>query len=194
METAVATSDLHYFRCEDCLSAFTVKETDLPGHPRACEGVCICGGPIHYMGKVHETFYHREGEKAPCDKRCTNASGPQCNCRCNCKNHGTGKLVTVVVEEGKVRVTTFDDASIERGHEWRELQSAFRQEILRVWGSVQTAAKEWKCSYQQRYHLLEMMKQFDHSMKMRVYSRRAKRVSALLEELRKSDPIKVEPK
>ena len=187
-------SELHYFRCDDCLSAMTVKDSDLPGTARACEGFCVCTGPVHYIGRVHETHYQREGEKAPCDKRCTNASGPDCNCRCSCKNHGTGKLVTVVVEEGKIRVTSFDQASIDKGNAWRALREEFNREYNRVWGSVKEAARTYTCTYEQRYDYFRISQQFEKAIKMRVYSRRQKRVESLLNELKASEPVKVQVK
>lgn len=187
-------SELHYFRCDDCLSAMTVKESDLPGNPHTCNGSCVCTGPIRHIGRVHETYYEREGQKAPCDKRCTNATGPDCSCKCNCKNHGTGRLVTVVVEQGKIRVTSFDQESIDKGNAWRTLREEFLTQVRRVWGEVQESVKTYSCSYQQRYDYYRISEMFSKAIKMRVYSRRQKRVESLLNELKASDPIKVQVK
>jgi|GEM_PF-6649859 hypothetical protein len=187
-------SELHYFRCDDCLSAMTVKDSALPGQAKTCEGFCVCGGPVHYIGRVHESWYEKIGQKAPCDGRCTRASGPACNCRCMGKNHGTGKLVDVVVEEGKIRVTSFDQESIDKGNAWRALREEFSREFERVWGEMMTASKSYSCSYTQRYDFQKYAELFDKALKMRVYSRRLKRVEALLNELKASEPVAVQAK
>lgn len=50
------------------------------------------------MGKIGPTRYGRlltPEERAPCDGRCTNARGPNCDCRCGGVNHGSQRVVTV---------------------------------------------------------------------------------------------------
>lgn len=52
----------------------------------------------HVMGKVGRTRAGRlltPEERSPCDGRCTNARGPNCDCRCGGANHGSRRVVTV---------------------------------------------------------------------------------------------------
>jgi hypothetical protein len=43
-----------------------------------------------------------EGVTSACDGRCTNAKGPDCECVCGGKNHGTQRLVVVQHDAGPV--------------------------------------------------------------------------------------------
>jgi hypothetical protein len=187
-------SDLHYFRCSDCLGAFTVKEGDLPGKAWACQGSCVCGGSISYIGRVHESHYEKDGLKSACDKRCTDASGPVCNCHCGCKNHGTGKLVSVVVEEGKVRVTTFDQKLIDRGNEWRAMIKQLQDEYHRVWGDVETAVMAYRSTWTQANQLRPFQMDLRRVSLMKLYSQRKKRVQGMIDILKSLTPVPVETK
>ena len=87
-------SNLHYFKCKDCLSPMTTIEKMNIHSSR-----CFCGGEIEYLGEVtHEERVVETRHKAKCDARCTNASGPVCNCHCNCENHGHGLLASITYE------------------------------------------------------------------------------------------------
>jgi hypothetical protein len=57
------------------------------------------------MGRVRpDNTYVRVEERCACDHRCTNATGPNCDFQCGGVNHGTHRIVQVVVESGKVSV------------------------------------------------------------------------------------------
>jgi hypothetical protein len=77
------------------------------------------------MGQVHGDKYIQTGTRPICDGRCTHAHGPSCDCACKGANHGTGRLVSTVIKEGKVVV---DDPSKDiyddmvRGYKYRELR------------------------------------------------------------------------
>ena len=43
---------------------------------------------------------------APCDGRCTNASGPDCDCVCGGENHGSRRLVVIRSDGGSIRQST----------------------------------------------------------------------------------------
>ena len=92
---------LTYFRCSDCLTAFTSQEKRIDW--------CACGGKVQAMGVVHGPRYRKTEECTACDERCTNAVGPSCNCQCGGENHGTGKTVQTVVEQGMVKVSALQD-------------------------------------------------------------------------------------
>jgi DNA-directed RNA polymerase subunit RPC12/RpoP len=116
------TNGLTYYKCSDCLTAFTAKETNLKE--------CQCGGKLECMGEVYGGQYKRLEDATACDARCTDAQGPSCNCKCNGENHGTGRTVKVVVESGIARIVEMPaKAKVEQGTAYRELltkaQSAF---------------------------------------------------------------------
>lgn len=46
-----------------------------------------CGDHWCYLERVHEG---KKASKHECGARCTNATGPSCDCRCKGKNHGAG--------------------------------------------------------------------------------------------------------
>lgn len=93
---------LTYYKCRDCLTAFTSTEAKVQE--------CLCGGKIECMGKVTGIRYHKHEELVPCDARCTDAQGPSCNCQCGGEHHGTSRLVTVCTESGIIKVTALKNA------------------------------------------------------------------------------------
>ena len=94
----------YYYRCRDCLP-IAVTDSHIPptydklGRPHYA--ICAaCEGEVMYLGRVENTsLLLREEHRSPCDGRCTSAKGPQCDCICGGKNHGTHLLVKVVVRE-----------------------------------------------------------------------------------------------
>lgn len=86
----------HYYRCDSCLGVWAINGQKLP------EIICSCLGRWLHIGIVFENRLNQEKEKAPCDNRCTNASGPSCSCPCRSINHGTGRVVTVLVDAGGI--------------------------------------------------------------------------------------------
>ncbi len=90
---------ISYHRCEDCLSVFALK--NIPAWPRA---KCACGGDCEFMGFVEKARLVKTEHRCPCDHRCTNAGGPNCDCSCGGANHGTQKLVECTVDLGKAPV------------------------------------------------------------------------------------------
>lgn len=77
-------SQLHYYRCIDCLSVATAEDYK----PR---GECgTCGGALEYMGRVQADRLVKTTERCKCDGRCIFAKGPNCDCKCCGDNHGSG--------------------------------------------------------------------------------------------------------
>lgn len=132
---AIAHDRLHYYRCFSCLEIFTSKlflphEYEYLGVRRCMtKAQCPCSGAIEWLGQV--SFDRKKLErlvsKPVCDGRCTNAVGPTCFCKCNCRNHGTGWTVEVVIDAGIPRpqfsLSTQYDA-IARGRDYRALTAA----------------------------------------------------------------------
>lgn len=83
----------HYIRCGDCLS-IGVIEGDFQ-HGWHCN---LCAGNVELMGRVIQDKKVETTEfRSACDRRCTHAVGPVCTCKCDCANHGTGRVVEVKV-------------------------------------------------------------------------------------------------
>ncbi len=91
--TATIASARHCFRCQDCLGV-TFVETANEGHVIS-RWDCACGGKTcQYLGKVLQNRIVTTFQASVCDHRCTNAPGPNCDCQCGGKNHGSGRTVT----------------------------------------------------------------------------------------------------
>lgn len=81
------------------------------------------------MGKVEENKLKKEVYKAACDKRCTHARGPICWCKCHCENHGTGRVVKVVIINELPKVEFNDEKALQRS---KEYTAALEQAIALV--------------------------------------------------------------
>ena len=97
----------HYYRCQECLTTFTTEETFEIigwGKHKTCKVQCDCGAErVDYLGQSSQPGrIAQRVTLCPCDARCTNASGPNCDCQCRGANHGTGLLVTVIRDAGPV--------------------------------------------------------------------------------------------
>ena len=73
----------------------------------------VCGGQLALKGQVRldGTAFHAE-ERMACNDVCQGAKGIKCNCKCEGKNHGNYFTVTVVVEDGAVRLDLADAARL----------------------------------------------------------------------------------
>jgi hypothetical protein len=90
----------HFYRCRQCL-AIAVRETTSPDRPRD-EPACDCGGHLDYLGRVKGLSLWQQKTACACDARCTYALGPQCDCSCGGRNHGTHAVVTFDAGVGPV--------------------------------------------------------------------------------------------
>lgn len=86
-----------YYRCEDCL---TIAAAEAVAELNCQCG--LCGGRVECMGLVRGERLVKSALECPCDGRCTSARGPNCDCHCGGKNHGSGLLVRVVRDVGPV--------------------------------------------------------------------------------------------
>jgi len=135
---------LYYHKCDDCLTAFSSTERKID--------FCDCMGTVTYMGQVHGDKYQVLENRPACDGRCTHASGPMCDCKCHGANHGTGKLVSTVIHEGKLKCVGLSPEDVERAENFRELRSY---------------AQQFNTTYQSK-------REFNHAIALRVYDKRTK--------------------
>jgi hypothetical protein len=119
------TTRRYFYRCNDCL---TVAVTEVELKPvyndrgYAEYATCdACGGNCEYMGKTSGSFMVRTQLECPCDGRCTGAIGPSCDCSCGGENHGSGRLVEVVVEVGKLPRLKIAPDACKKAEEFRAL-------------------------------------------------------------------------
>lgn len=132
---------LHYYRCWDCLEIGSSEEL-LPYKKkgwnadarRITEAKCACNGPIDYLGQTTEDRkrLEKEVEKSVCDARCTNATGPNCNCKCDCANHGTGRVVKVIKTGALPKFEYSPDiqeSAVLRGTDYRQLIADLKKGI-----------------------------------------------------------------
>lgn len=62
------------------------------------------------MGKVSRNRLINYQFAPPCDGRCTNARGPNCDCQCGGKNHGNQRLVEAQSDAGAIPKTIIKEA------------------------------------------------------------------------------------
>jgi len=154
------TTDLaerHYHKCQVCAEPVAIEGPRLSALP-ACS---YCGGQLRYMGQVDGNRFARTEERTACDERCTQAVGPDCNCRCMGANHGTGRVVTVVVESGIARITTPNDpktaARVEKAlaiqTEFEAQCSEAAVKLVSISGEVSAAKRNGEYLRGERYRL-----------------------------------------
>lgn len=99
-----------FIRCRSCLlvAALDGQPDFCPAKGRRLNMLCsACNGQIEIMGRVYrDERLVTDSSRCPCDTRCTSAKGPNCDCSCGGKNHGSNLLVQVVVDAGPIPVVT----------------------------------------------------------------------------------------
>lgn len=134
-------SPRHFYRCIDCLSVVATETKIQPVQipPAYVYSFCecgACGGRIEYTGEVERDRLQKTAFTVPCDSRCTNAFGPRCDCQCGGANHGSHRVVEVVVEVGKVpRLIVPEDAKV-KGEAYRALVQAVQNALQTRYGRV----------------------------------------------------------
>lgn len=148
---------LYYHKCLDCLTPFSSTEKKIDE--------CDCCGPVILMGIVHGDKFVKHENRPACDGRCTHAHGPTCDCACGGANHGTGRVVNVIVSEGKVKVVDPSEDILDdmvRGYKYREVRDYADTLYAKVFGSLPTWDREARFARRE----LEKIKA------MKVYDRR----------------------
>jgi len=125
---------LYYHKCDDCLTAFTTEERVVD--------FCDCNGNVTFMGMVQGDKYVKTENRPPCDGRCTHASGPHCDCMCGGVNHGSGKLVPVVIKEGKVYATNLTEEDVERAHIYRAIKDKANEAFDKRWSETRNKLQQ----------------------------------------------------
>lgn len=102
--------DRHFLRCSYCERPLSVNIETREELKFILDQACpLCNEKaLRYMGQVRKTYIVKVGVKAACDKRCTLAVGPKCDCPCSNENHGTHRLVTFDKIVGKLEVVEKD--------------------------------------------------------------------------------------
>ena len=102
--------DRHFLKCSYCERPISVNVSTREELGFIIYQACpLCGEKaLRYMGLVRKTDIVKQGIKAACDKRCTLAVGPKCDCPCSNENHGTHRLVVFDRIVGKLEVVEKD--------------------------------------------------------------------------------------
>lgn len=121
------TARRYFVRCLDCLAVVAIDVVAVP----AAMTCGACGGTVENMGRVQGKRVVFDDRACPCDTRCTSATGPNCDCSCRGKNHGSGVVVDVTIDAGPVPVVQIPTAAraIERATEWRAARDGVRAQL-----------------------------------------------------------------
>lgn len=97
--------DRFYFKCTWCERSFACEcpQEDVEAVRKANCPLCN-EATVRVMGRVQKSNIVRSAIKAACDRRCTEALGPSCNCKCSTEFHGSHKLVSFDKIVGKLAV------------------------------------------------------------------------------------------
>lgn len=185
----------HFYRCTDCLTVVALEET-LPlvrnqnGMERV-NAVCdSCEGSFEYMGKTKglDAYSLRQLSHyaCVCDGKCTNALGPNCDCVCGGKNHGSKQVVAVYKDCPVPRVLVPKDASV-KAVEYRRLVSEVRQAYEAKYGEVNKKKSEGEYIGNFNFYLEGQYDRvsFNKARSMRTHKGRNTKLTALLESLKK---------
>ena len=123
-----------FLRCRGCLSVMATNAV------RPASGIrcSACGDSIEVMGMVKQERLVQTAVRCPCDLRCTMAAGPDCNCQCGGKNHGSQITVAVVVDKGGIpKITPVNPEKARRVYgEWIQAKNMAEERILRHYPSA----------------------------------------------------------
>lgn len=164
------SNQLYYHKCNDCLTPFSSTERHID--------LCDCMGSVTFMGLVQGDKYVQTAQRPACDGRCTHAHGPSCDCACMGANHGTGRVVTTVIREGKVCVVDpskdiYDD--MVRGYKFREARDYAEKQYETLYGSVKSDMNKGIWVDRQLFvAAAKTRRDLDKILSLRVYDRRQK--------------------
>lgn len=163
---------LFYHKCNDCLTAFssTEKKIDL----------CDCNGSVKLMGEVHGNKFIKTEDRPACDGRCTHACGPSCDCACGGANHGTGKVVQVVVAEGLTKAVGLTEEDVERATMYRGLRDHAEKLYTDAFSTYDRAKYSAK---------IRARRELDHAISLKVH---VPRINALIKFITNNQPKKEE--
>lgn len=153
-------SSRHFWKCPLCL---TVAATEGCSHSRIDCGHCKVA--MNYMGRVSGQRLTQTAECCPCDARCTNATGPSCDCSCGGVNHGSRMLVTVTIDCGPVPVANVKPTAqaLWDLKEYMALRQTMTEQIPAL-----KASKQFGAEYRYKTALFKSSRMTSHSGRMRV--------------------------
>lgn len=119
-----------FYRCLDCLTV-CAADMDIPcGYGQVGCKCGVCGGDMESMGRVERDRMVKDATACACDARCTSATGPKCNCSCGGVNHGSNRVVKIILDQGPVPIMQAPDSDKARSvaTEYREAIDTLRAE------------------------------------------------------------------
>lgn len=171
----------HFYRCLACLDVLAVEGGRVMSVWDASKGHqvgphCDCGGTLNWMGKVRTNYIVRPEERCPCDSRCADATGPNCDCVCGGKNHGTHRTVTVDIVAGSVPTVRARDDLDTRKVRVAEFQSAKDAAIARIdvatGGAITANGEGRRVEYSMWQKKEDLVAQYRKARKYLIHSRR----------------------
>lgn len=184
-----------FYRCLDCLSVIAVEQELKPFHwERGIYQVGRCGACnawLESMGCVDRGRLVRDEVRSACDDRCTSARGPNCDCKCHGKNHGSGLVVTVQVDAGGIPVAQVSASAKYRAEQFRELCATWEREHAKVYGAVIAAksAGQYVRSFDGYLTGTRLRREYYKARGLAVYSMRQKKIQAMIDGLKRTMPI-----
>lgn len=183
----------HFYRCTDCLSVVAtdtaIQTVRVPPNGMYSYGECgACNWAIEYMGEVCRDHLQKTALVCACDDRCTSALGPVCSCRCGGENHGTNRVVEVVIEVGKLpRLMVPPDAKV-KADEYRALLAEVRAVLDARYGrlfqmkrdGIYLSGSDFCDFCEGGYYLRAITK----ARTMRTHAGRNKRLRGILDQIR----------
>lgn len=159
-----------YYRCLDCLTVCAAESN----HAKI---KCACGGMCENMGKVSGLRLTMTHLACACDERCTSATGPNCTCSCGGENHGSGRVVEVVLDAGPLPVLQCELTDKARADlaEFRAAYTPLRDEY-RAMSGCKTGGQVVQFSYSR---FCELGRMLTKARNARSHSGRMKTLSAL---------------
>lgn len=161
-----------FWKCRICLCIAAVDE-------RPNRLMCsLCNEEMSLMGEVKQDKLIRHEHRCPCDARCTNAQGPNCECQCGGANHGRGFVVVPVIVGGVPQVTPIDDKAISRRDEFIAARDAAWNRIRSLPGFSSYDAGVW-LPHETWSRLRNTTREFYIACGYRVHTRRVKELLAI---------------
>lgn len=165
-----------YYKCADCLEPVAIDE-------QYNTLTCDCGGNLRLMGKVTGDSWSLHQEQSACDYRCTDAAGPQCNCSCGGVNHGSHRVVSVLVAQGMVSVVPRSDLEVRKARtaEYRAAITAARNAMPESWRTAYQAKREgrWVPNFGDFLSARDHLDAVNHAAGLKTHSGRMKALRAI---------------
>jgi len=170
----------YFYRCRDCLTV-VANESEHPVKPAACDA---CEGSIECLGRVVPSG-KRAAKSTPCDYRCTNARGPNCDCVCGGRNHGSWADVRFNSSTPVPRLMIPKSAAEHSIQFWARCRDVER-EWKQVYGEIsdRMGARYLDADDYKRYVAgVKVWNRYQYTKKLRSHAGRMKRLNSIINEL-----------